>query len=124
MNRVTIVGRLGNDPDVHEFDDGNKICNLSVATSERYKNKQEEWVEATTWHRVVVRGGQAGPCAQYLSKGSQVAVDGAYISRQYEKDGETRTAYEVKAQRVEFLGSKGDSTESSSGRSDSDVVPF
>jgi single-strand DNA-binding protein len=129
MNVINIVGRLGNDPDIHEFDDGNAITNLSVATSERYKNpKTEEWVEQTTWHRVTVRGGQAKPCAQYLAKGSQVAVTGAYISRQYEKDGETRTAYEIKAQRVEFLGSKGDNAEQgqpSAGNSNaSESVPF
>ena len=124
MNRVTIVGRLGNDPDQHTFDDGKSITNLSVATSERYKDKNEEWQEATTWHRVVVRGNQAGPCAQFLSKGSQVAVDGAYISRKYtDNDGNERTAYEVKAQRVEFLGSKGDSNTGGSNER-SEEVPF
>ena len=128
MNQVQLVGRLGQDPETHEFDDGNSITNLNLATSERYKNpKTEEWVEQTTWHRITVRGGQAKSCAQYLSKGSQVAVTGAYISRQYEKDGEKRTAYEVKAQRVEFLGSKGDNNSeqaSASTDSESGNVPF
>lgn len=127
MNNVTLVGNLGNDPEIHTFDDGNSITTLSVATSERYKNKQEEWVEATTWHRVIVRGGQAAPCAQYLSKGSKVGVVGAYVSRQYEKDGEKRTAFEVKAQRVEFLNSKGDDDNQQAAQAapaESGNVPF
>lgn len=128
MNKIVIVGRLGTEPDVKEWDNGDKTTTLNVATSERFKNpKTEEWQEATTWHRVVVNGGQAGPCAEYLSKGSQVAVEGKYVSRTYnDKDGNERKIFELKSQRVEFLGSKGDSANPNAGGASgaSEEVPF
>jgi single-strand DNA-binding protein len=108
VNNCTIVGRLGNDPDVHTFDDGQKVVNLSVATNAEWKDRNGEKKEETTWHRVVVRGPAADACANYLQKGREVAVSGEYRSRKYEVDGQERTAFELRARNVTFLGAKSD----------------
>ena len=107
MNRVIILGRLGAEPELKFTPSNVAVCNLRVATSEKYKDKNGAWQEKTEWHRVSVFGKQAENCGKYLRKGSQVAVEGSIETRSWEKDGEKRFATEIKAHRVHFCGDKG-----------------
>lgn len=109
VNKVILVGRLGRDPEGRYSQSGTAICNLSVATTRRVKNKAtEQWEEETEWHRVSVFGRTAESCTQYLAKGREVYVEGRLQTRSYEKDGAKRYSTEVIADVVHFLGGKGD----------------
>ncbi|SMO85309.1 single-stranded DNA-binding protein [Fodinibius sediminis] len=108
LNKAMIIGRLGQDPDVRYTQSNTAVANLSVATSERYKDKQGEWKETTEWHRVVAWGRLAEICQEYLKKGSQVYIEGPIQTRQWEdKDGQTRYTTEIKALTMTMLDSKG-----------------
>lgn len=110
LNKIMIIGNLGRDPEVKEVG-SNTVCKFAVATSEKWKDKTSgEKKEETTWHDVVVWGTQAKSCGDFLSKGRQVYVEGRLKKRQYDdKDGNKRTAVEIVADNVRFLGGKGDS---------------
>jgi len=101
VNRVILVGRLGKDPEIRYSQQGTAVTNFSMATSEKYKGE-----EKTTWHRLVAFGKTAEIAEKYLSKGSQVYVEGKLQTRSYEKDGQTRYMTEVVANTVQFLDSK------------------
>lgn len=108
LNKAMIIGRLGQDPDVRYTQSNTAVANLSIATSERYKDKQGEWKENTEWHRVVAWGRTAEICQEYLKKGSQVYVEGPIQTRQWEdKEGQTRYTTEIKALTLTMLDSKG-----------------
>lgn len=108
LNKAMIIGRLGQDPDVRYTQSNTAVANLSVATSERYKDKQGEWKENTEWHRVVAWGRLAEICQEYLKKGSQVYIEGPIQTRQWEdKEGQTRYTTEIKALTLTMLDSKG-----------------
>lgn len=95
VNKVILVGRLGNDPEVREIQSG-KIANLSLATSETWKDKSGERQERTEWHRVVIYNGNlAGLAETYLHKGDQVYIEGSIRTRKYEKDGAERYTTEI-----------------------------
>jgi len=104
MNRIIIIGNLGKDPEVKEFESGNKVVNFSVATSEKYTNKAGERVEETEWHNVKFFGKLAEVCEKYLSKGSKVMVEGKMSTRSYESNGETKYVTEIVGQNMEMLG--------------------
>lgn len=124
MQKIIIVGNLGGDPEVKEWDDGSKTTTFSVATSEKYKDRSGELQEITEWFRVKVGGVQAGPCGQYLAKGRKVAVEGKQRTRKYtDKDGNERSIVELRADRVEFLSSKGEASGGGEEAS-SDATPF
>lgn len=106
LNKAMIIGNLGQDPEVKELSNGNKMAKFSIATSEKWKDKAGEQQEKTEWHRVTVFGASAANCAHYLFKGSKVYVEGKIETSQYEKDGETRYSTGIIAQRVQFLDSK------------------
>ena len=90
INKVILVGNIGNDPEVKSMQSGDKVCNFSVATSESWKDKATgERKERTEWHRVVVfNQGLINVCENYLKKGSKVYVEGQIETRSYEKDGQ------------------------------------
>jgi len=109
FNRITIVGYLGRDPELRYTPDGTPVCDFSVATTERRKDKSGEPQDITTWFRVTVWRKQAELAGQYLSKGKQVYVEGRLIQREYQdRDGNTRFNLEVTASDVQFLGSRGE----------------
>lgn len=116
VNKVIIVGNLGRDPEVRAFPDGGKVANVTIATTEKWKDKQTgETKEATEWHRVVFRGGLAGIVEQYLRKGSQVYVEGAIRSRKYtDKDGSERNITEIVANEMTMLGGRQDASQAPS----------
>lgn len=109
LNKAMIIGRLGQDPDVRYTQSNTAVANLSIATSERYKDNQGEWKERTEWHRVVAWGRLAEICQEYLKKGSQVYIEGPIQTRKWEdKEGQTRYTTEIKALTMTMLDSKGD----------------
>lgn len=97
LNKVTIIGNLGNDPDVRTMQNGGEVCNLSVATTDSWKDKNTgEKREKTEWHRVVVFSpGLVGVCKNYLKKGSKVYLEGAMETRSWEQDGQKKYTTEV-----------------------------
>jgi single-strand DNA-binding protein len=103
LNSVTIIGRLGADPELKQTPSGRAVCNMSVATDE-YAGKDQP--KRTEWHRVTVWGEQAESCAKFLAKGREVCVQGRLQTRSWEKDGQKHYATDVVADRVVFLGSK------------------
>ncbi|MFN3545589.1 MAG: single-stranded DNA-binding protein [Thiobacillus sp.] len=108
VNKVILVGNLGRDPEVRYLPSGEAVANLSVATTDKYKDKSGAMQEATEWHRVAFFGRTAEVCGQYLKKGSQVYIEGSIRSRKYtDKDGIERTAYEIRGDRMQMLGGRG-----------------
>lgn len=109
VNKVIIVGNLGDDPEVKEFDWG-MVANVSVATSESWKDKTTgEQKERTEWHRVSFKGRLAEIVGQYLSKGSKVYVEGSLQTRSWEdSNGDKRYATEINAREMQMLDSKGE----------------
>lgn len=106
VNKVILVGRLGQNPELRYTQTGMAVTQLNVATSESWTDKASgQKQEKTEWHRVVVWGKLAELCNQYLQKGRQVYVEGRLQTRQWQdKDGQTKYTTEVQAQTVQFLG--------------------
>lgn len=105
VNKVIIVGRLGQDPELRMTATNQGVCNFSVATSESWTDKMGQKQERTEWHRVVVWGKLADLCHQYLKKGRQVYLEGKLQTRSWDdQNGQKRYTTEVQAQTVQFLG--------------------
>jgi single-strand DNA-binding protein len=105
INKVILVGHLGQDPEIRYMADGTAVANFSIATSETWKDKQSgEKKERTEWHRIVAWRNLGELCGKYLSKGRQVYVEGKLQTRSWEKDGVTRYTTEIVATDVQFLG--------------------
>jgi single-strand DNA-binding protein len=116
MNKVMLFGRLGRDPEVRATNENGKVCNLSLATSERYKDRAGEWQEATEWHRVVAFGRTAENCEQYLTKGREILVEGRLRTREWEdQSGAKRYSTEVVAANITFAGGRGGNGEAERG---------
>ena len=104
-NSVQLIGRLGKDPEVKDFNEKKKVS-FSIATSDVYKNQKGEKVEDTQWHNVVVWGKLAGIAEKYLKKGNEVAVEGKLVHRVYESKGEKRFYTEINVNDLVLLGGK------------------
>ena len=103
--RIIIVGRLGRDPEMRYLPSGEAVANLSVATTDKFKDKQGQMVEQTEWHRISFFGRTAEVCGQYLKKGSQVYVEGSLRTRKYAgTDGIDRYVTEIRGDRMQMLG--------------------
>jgi len=121
VNKVTLVGRLGRDPEVKYTQDKQAITNFSIATSIEWKDKTTgEKKEKTEWHRVVTFRKLAEICGNYLTKGRQVYIEGRLQTRSWEKDGETRYTTEIVATDMKMLGPKPDRA---GGQPDHDQPP-
>lgn len=107
LNKVMLIGYLGKDPELRYSQSGVAITNFSIATSEQWTDKTSgEKQEKTEWHRIVCFGKQAETLAKYLSKGSQVYIEGRLQTRNYEKDGQTHYTTEIVVSNFTFLGGK------------------
>ena len=105
LNKVILIGRLGRDPEIRYLANGDAVCNFSVATSESWKDKNGQRQEATEWHNVTMYRKLAEIAGKYLTKGSQVYLEGKIQSRKYQgKDGIERTAYDIIANEMKMLG--------------------
>lgn len=114
LNKAMVIGRLGADPDVRYTQSNTAVATMSVATTERYKDRNGELQENTEWHRVVAWSRLAEICQQYLKKGSLVYFEGPIQTREWEdKDGQKRYTTEIKALNMQMLDSRGDSGGSS-----------
>lgn len=109
FNRITIVGYLGRDPEIRYTPDGQAVCNFSVATSEKRKDRSGEAQDITTWFKITVWGKRAEIANQYLSKGKQIYIEGTLRQEEWtDRDGIKRTSLVVNASDFQFLGTKGD----------------
>jgi single-strand DNA-binding protein len=113
VNKAIIVGSLGKDPDIRYTADGSAIANISVATSESWKDKASgEKKEQTEWHRVSFFGKLAEVCGQYLKKGSLVYIEGSIHTRKWkDKEGQDRYTTEIRGDKMQMLGGKGGTRE-------------
>jgi len=108
VNKVIIIGNLGKDPEVRYMPSGDAVANLTVATTDVWKDKDGNKQEATEWHRVSFFGKQAEICEKYLKKGSQIYVEGSLRTRKWQdKDGNDRYTTEIRGDRMQMLGSRG-----------------
>jgi len=124
INKVILIGNLGKDPEVRYLDSGVAVANLSLATSENYKNKDGERVTQTEWHDVVLWRGLAEVAEKYLKKGSSIYVEGKLRTNKWvDKDENTRYKTEILADKLTMLG-KSNSQESSIENSSEDDLPF
>ena len=107
INKVILIGNLGDDVKMHYFDDQNCVGRFPIATSESYTNKQTgEKITNTDWHNIVVRNGLAKVCEKYLTKGDKVYVEGKLKNRQWEQDGVKRYSTEVQVNEMTMLSTK------------------
>jgi single-strand DNA-binding protein len=142
VNKVILVGRLGRDPELRYTQSGQAVANFSLATNESWTNRDGERQERTEWHRIVVWGKLAEFCGEYVSKGRQVYVEGRLQTREWEdKEGNKRRTTEINGQTIQLLGPRpgaggddfgdaggdgggGRPSDSTSGGSESDDIPF
>lgn len=109
VNKVIIVGNLGRDPEMRTFPSGDQVANVTIATTDRWRDKNTgENKESTEWHRVVFNGRLAEIVGQYLRKGSQVYVEGSLRTRKWtdQATGQERYATEIRADSMQMLGSR------------------
>lgn len=108
LNSAQIIGRVGRDPEIRYMPSGEAVANLTIATSESWKDKQTgEKKEATEWHKVTFFGRLAEIAGEYLKKGALVYVQGKIITRKYtDKDGAEKYSTEIRAAEMKMLGSK------------------
>lgn len=109
VNKVILIGNLGKDPEVQTFENGIKKASFSLATTEKFKNKEGVSTEETEWHKIVVWGKQAELAETYLHKGSQLYVEGRIRTHSWEdKDGNKRYSTEIYTTNLTFLGQRKD----------------
>lgn len=115
VNKVILIGRLGQDPEVRYTSNGGAVANFSLATNESWTDKAGQKQERTEWHKVVVWGKLGELCGQYLSKGRQAFVEGRLQTREWtDKEGGKRYTTEIVAQNIQFLGAPGERSASTS----------
>ena len=107
VNKAILIGNLGKDPEVRYMPSGEAIANITLATTDTWKDKSGEKQERTEWHRISFFGRQAEVVGEYLKKGSQIFVEGRIQTRKWQdKDGQDRYTTEIVADRMQMLGSK------------------
>ena len=128
INKVILVGNLGRDPDTRYSQEGSAITNISIATTDKWKDKSTgQTKEHTEWHRVVFFNRLAEIASEHLKKGSAVYVEGRLRTRKWtDKDGNDKYTTEIVADKMQMLGSRGDnnSTAHDPAAADDDDIPF
>ena len=132
LNKVTIIGRIGKDPEIRHTQSGQTVATLSVATDESYKDQSGQKVEKTEWHKIVVWGKQADFVANYLGKGRLVYVEGKLETRKWQdQNGQDRYSTEIKAVAIQALDKRPDGqpapqqpAQPYNANSDLDELPF
>ncbi len=106
-NKVTLIGNLGNNPEVKIFDNNKKVARISLATNETYKNQKGDKITETTWHRLVVWGSLADISERFLKKGSEICVEGKLVNKTWtDKEGQKRYSTEIQVHDLVILGAK------------------
>ena len=133
VNKVFLIGNLGRDPEVRYTGSGTAVASLSLATTERFKNKKGEWEDRTEWHNVIFWGRLAEVAGEHLSKGKTVYIDGRLQTRKWQdRDGKDRYTTEIVAEKMVMLSRKegakfGEPSEEFNGGpgfADKDEIPF
>lgn len=106
LNKVTLIGNLGKDPESKQLQGGDTVCNFSIATTEKYTDKAGNKVEQTEWHNIVAWRKLAEIAAKYLKKGSKVYVEGKIKTRSWEQNGEKKYATDIEITQMIMLGGK------------------
>ena len=106
VNRVTLIGNVGNDPEIRYVSENMPVARFSLATSETFTNKTGERVTNTEWHNIVLWQGLAKVTESYIKKGAQVYIEGRLTYSNYEKDGQKRYFTEIVATQMKMLGKK------------------
>lgn len=116
VNKAIILGNLGRDPEVRYTSDGKAVTNFSVATTEKWRDRDGNPQERTEWHRIVVFDRLGEVCGEYLSKGSSVYVEGYLRTRSWDdREGNKRYTTEIVGRAVQFLSPRGESGRQSGG---------
>lgn len=125
VNKVIIVGNLGRDPEIRYAPSGDAICNVSIATTDTWRDKQTgEKRESTEWHRVVFFGKLAEIAGQYLKKGRPVYVEGSLRTRKWQdQNGQERYTTEIRANEMQMLGGRGEGGDAAMGGGDDYGMP-
>lgn len=106
-NKVQLIGNLGMDPEIKSLDGGKKLAKMSIATNETYKNNKGEKVTETQWHNLIAWGKTAEICEKFLKKGSEIAIEGKLVNRNYtDKEGIKRYVTEIEVHEILMLDSK------------------
>ncbi len=127
VNKVILVGNLGKDPETKTFENGGVVCSFTVATTDSYYDKEKnQRVELPTeWHNIrISQSGLAKVAQQYLKKGSQVYLEGALRTRQYEKDGATKYFTEVNVQNMVMMSAKPEGAPQQQAVNESAAAPY
>ncbi len=120
VNKVILIGNVGQDPEVRYVEQNVPVANFSLATTERYTTKDGQKAESTEWHRIVVWRGLATVVEKYVKKGSKLYVEGRLRTREWtDKDGNKRYVTEIFADSLEMLDSRGTSVEANATLADS-----
>ena len=124
VNKVILVGNLGNDPEVRYMPNGNAVANVSLATSETWKDKNTgDQQEKTEWHRVVFFNRLAEIVEQYVKKGTKLYIEGRLQTRSWEQDGVKRYTTEIVANEMQMLDSRGGASQDFGGQQASAPAP-
>ena len=116
INKVILVGNLGQDPELRYTGNGTAVCNMRLATNDSYKDADGNMVDKTEWHNVVAWSRLAEICGEYLKKGSQIYIEGSLQTRSYDdREGNTKWITEVKAREMLMLSGRGDANGFSGG---------
>jgi single-strand DNA-binding protein len=125
VNKVLLIGNLGNDPELRYTPGGVAVANFSIATSDRWTDKDGKPQERTEWHRIVAWRKLAEIAGEYLKKGKQVYVEGKLQTRNWEdKEGAKRYITEIVADNIQMLGRRGEDESSSTGSQDFGTADF
>lgn len=117
VNKVMLIGNLGRDPEIRYTTSGQAVANFTLATTEKYTNREGERQENTEWHRIVAWGRLAEICGEYLTKGRMVYIEGSIRTRSWEdKEGNTRYTTEIVARNMQMLGGQGGRTDAPSSQ--------
>lgn len=118
LNKVLLIGNLGKDPEVRYTASGTAVASFSLATSEKFKNKDEEWEERTEWHNVTLWGRLAEIAGEYLGKGKTVYIEGRLQTRKWQdKEGKDRYTTEIVGEKMQMLSRKDGSNHEEAGQS-------
>ena len=124
LNKVILIGRLGQEPTIRHMPNGEAVCNFSVATSETWNDRNGQRQERTEWHNITMYRRLAEIAGQYLKKGSQVYLEGKIQTRKYQgKDGIERTAYDIIVNEMKMLGGGNDGQQAQSAQAETPTLP-
>ncbi len=123
FNKIILVGNLGRDPELRYTPSGDAVCDFSMATNDRKKDKSGEFQDVPTWFRVTLWGKQAENASKYLAKGRQVYIEGRVSLEEWtDRDGNTRQTLQVTGTEMKFIGSRGDGAPSQSNEGEQEFA--